>query len=205
MPTVSLNAFLKILSKGSPQKAAEYGRYLTPGGYDFYWMLKEAARALTVGGKPLVECSKAISEINRAVEKKHNLNALNSLDKWIKKNQIDEFFEIPISICMSPAGHLTIKLEPAFGCVRNGQRLILHAWNSQSISLSKNVASCGLFLIQQHLCTNGYADCSPAILDLRRRELFSAKALPPMVGPMVASELAWADIFFAGVAASKAA
>lgn len=51
MPTVSLNAFLKIVSKGSPQKATEYGRYLTPGGYDFYWMFKDAAHALTVGGK----------------------------------------------------------------------------------------------------------------------------------------------------------
>jgi hypothetical protein len=51
MPTASLNAFLKIVSKRSPQKATEYGRYLRPGGYDFYWMLKDAARALTVGGK----------------------------------------------------------------------------------------------------------------------------------------------------------
>jgi hypothetical protein len=60
MPTVSLNAFLKILSKSSPQKSTEYGRYLNPGGYDFYWMLKEAVRARSVGGASLADCSKAI-------------------------------------------------------------------------------------------------------------------------------------------------
>src|SRR5205823_6174458 len=129
MPTVSLNAFLKILSKSSPQKATEYGRYLTPGGYDFYWMLKEAAHALTIGGKELAECSKAISKIDRAVEKKHNLGALTSLDKWLKKHDIKEFFEVPGSNYVSPAGHITVKLEPTFGYVKDGHRHILHAWN----------------------------------------------------------------------------
>jgi hypothetical protein len=200
MPTVSLNAFLKILSKSSPQKTTEYARYLSPGGYDFYWMLKDAARALTIGGKDLDECSKAIVKIDRAVEKKHNLAALKSLDKWLKSHNVVDFFESPTGICTSPGGHLTIRLEPAFGCVRDGQRLILHAWNSQSITLPKNVAACGLYLIQQHLCTGDFANCIPAILDLRKRELFTARAVPPMIGPMVASELAWVDSFFAAVA-----
>lgn len=196
MPTVSLNAFLKILSKSSPQKATEYERYLSPGGYDFYWMLKDAAHALTVGGKDLAECSKAILKIDRAVEKKHNLSALNSLDKWLKKHSVTDFFGCPTGTCSSPGGHLKIKLEPAFGCIREEQRLILHAWNSQSVSLPKNVAGCGLYLMQQHLCVEEFAKCVPAILDLRKRELFIARAVPPMIEAMVASELAWADGFF---------
>src|ERR1700712_4462017 len=96
MPNVSLNAFLKILSKSSPQKATEYGRYLTPGGYDFYWMLKEAVRARTVGGKDLAECSQAILKIDRQVEKKHNLGALTSFDKWLTKQGPVDFFECPV-------------------------------------------------------------------------------------------------------------
>src|SRR5262249_4975013 len=129
MPTVSLNAFLKILTKSSPQKAAEYGRYLTPGGYDFYWLLKDAARSLTVGGKSLEECLKVIEKIDRPVEKKHNLSALKSLSAWLKKEKIEQFFETPSSSFASPAGHVTIKLEAAFGYVKDGQRHVLHAWN----------------------------------------------------------------------------
>lgn len=33
MPTISLTSFLKILTKGTPQKVQEYKRYLAPGGY----------------------------------------------------------------------------------------------------------------------------------------------------------------------------
>ena len=203
MPTVSLNAFLKILSKSSPQKAAEYGRYLTPGGYDFYWMLKDAARALTIGAKSLDECSKPILSIDRPVEKKHNLSALKSLGKWLEKEKITEFFDPPTTNFSSPAQLVKIKLEPAFGCVRENHRMIVHIWNSQTLTLSKNVGSCGVYLMQQHLCIDGFADCIPAILDTRKRDLFSARGVPSMIPAMVASELAWADSFFTAV--SKAA
>jgi hypothetical protein len=196
MPTVSLNAFLKILSKSSPQKATEYGRYLTPGGYDFYWMLKEAVRARSVGGKDLAECSKAILKINRLVEKKHNLGALTSFDKWLMNQGPIEFFECPVGSCSSPEGQLKIKLEPAFGYISNGQRRIVHTWASQSVTLPRNVAACGLYLLKDNLCVDEFADCVPTILDLRKRELFVAEMLPTMTGATVASELAWADGFF---------
>jgi hypothetical protein len=200
MPTVSLNALLKILSKSSPQKAAEYGRYLTPGGYDFYWMLKEAVRARSVGGKDLAECSKAILKIDRTVEKKHNLGALASFDKWLTKQGAVEFFEGPVGSCSSPEEYLKIKLEPAFGYVWKGQRRIVHTWASQSITLPRSVAACGLYLLKDKLCVNEFVDCIPTILDLRRRELFVAELLPAVIGPTVASELAWADGFFKAVA-----
>jgi hypothetical protein len=58
------------------------------------------------------------------------------------------------------------------------------------------VAACGLYLIRDKLCIDGFADYVPTILDLKRRELFIAELLPPMIGPTVASELAWADGFF---------
>jgi hypothetical protein len=184
------------LSKSSPQKATEYGRYLTPGGYDFYWMLKEAIRARTLGGKDLAECSKPILKIDRLVEKKHNLGALNSFDKWLKGLGPVEFFECPASSCTSPEEHLKIKLEPAFGYVWKGQRRVVHTWASQSVTLPRTVAGCGLFLLKDKICVDGFADCIPTILDLKRRELFISELLPPMIGPTVASELAWADGFF---------
>lgn len=130
------------------------------------------------------------------VEKKHNLGALTSFDKWFSKLGPVNLFECPVGSCSSPQEHLRIKLEPAFGYIFNGQRRIVHTWASQSISLPRNVAGCGLYLLKQHLCVNEFADCVPSILDLRRGELFIAESLPPLVGITVASELAWADGFF---------
>ncbi len=203
MPNVSLNAFLKIVSKNSPQKTQEYGRYLTPGGYDFYWRLKEAAVAYAVDGKSFEDCMIPLADIAREVEKKHNVSAFKSLDKWMNAEVTDGFFSSPIAACPSPEGFITVKLEPAFGCVRKGKRLLVHLWAAQGISLPRNVAACGLYLMKQHLCVGEYSDCTPAILDLRRPGLIVADALPPQIALMVASEYAWADGFFK--ASSKAA
>jgi hypothetical protein len=196
MPTVSLNAFLKILSKASPQKTQEYGRYLTPGGYDFYWMLKEAARARTVGKQSFAECSQPILKIDRTVEKKHNLAALKSLDKWLVDEKAAGFFEVPLVSVKSPGGFLTVKLEPTFGYTLNGKRRLVHTWASQTASLSKHALGCGLYLLKQNVCAGEFSDCTPTILDLGKRHLAIAEAFHPMVGAMAASELAWADGFF---------
>jgi hypothetical protein len=196
MPTISLTSFLKILTKGTPQKVQEYSKYLTPGGYDFYWQLKEAAHALTVGGESYPDCAKPIEEINRDVERKHNLEGLKSLSKWLNKHQPAAFFGCPVSSCSSPGGFVTIKLEPEFGTVMNGQRRIVQIWNSKGSNLTRTVAGVGIYLLQKHLCVGDFADCKGGILDLRRRELFLSDALPANVESMVTSEFAWLDGFF---------
>jgi hypothetical protein len=88
MPTISLTSFLKILTKGTPQKVQQYSRYLAPGGYDFYWQLKEAAHSLTVGGENYADCAKPIKESQRDVERKHNLDCLMPLSKWLDKQKV---------------------------------------------------------------------------------------------------------------------
>jgi hypothetical protein len=196
MPTVSLNAFLKILSKNSPQKAAEYGRYLKPGGYDFYWLLKNAIRARTLGRATFEECSKPITNIDRAVEKKHNLNALKAFDRRLAPIGDVEFFEVPTVTISSPRDHLRVRLEPAFGYVTKDQRRMVHTWSAQAPALTQNLAACGLYLLKQNLCVAEYGDCVPSILDLRKVALYISEAIPPLAGAMVASEMAWADGFF---------
>lgn len=195
MPTISLTSFLKILTKGTPQKVREYSKYLQPGGYDFYWSLKIASHAHTVGGETLLECSKPISDITRDVERKHNLAGLQSLSKWLKKYNVTKFFDAPADACKSPEGFLTVKLEPEFGIVMNDQRRVVQVWNTKD-SLTRTAAGVGIYLLQNHLCKEGFADCRAGVLDLRKRNLFIADALPPNMGAIVASELAWADGFF---------
>jgi hypothetical protein len=80
VPQIGLTTFLKLLSKGTPQKAAEYGKYLTPGGYDFYRTLKEAATAHTVGGVSLEDCAAIIKKnARRAPEIEHNIAGITAL------------------------------------------------------------------------------------------------------------------------------
>ena len=203
MPTISLTSFLKILTKGTPQKVSEYSKYLTPGGYDFYWQLKQAAHSLTVGGESFAECAKSINEITRDVERKHNLDGLKSLSKWLAKNNIAQCFSPPVGSASSPGKFVTIKLEPEFGAVMDGKRRLIQLWNSKGSNLSRVVAGVGIYLIQKTICVGDFADCKGGILDLRKRELYVADALPTNVEAMIASEFAWLDGFFS--AHSKAA
>ena len=200
MPTLSLNAFLKIVTRTTPQKLSDYGKYQTPGGYDFYWMLRDAAHARTVGGELPAECLQPILDINRDVEKKHNASAFKALDVWLKKENPSAFFESPVGLANSPLGLLSVKLEPAFGYEREGKRRLVHLWSTQSPALPQNVAGCGLYLMKQQLCVGEFADCVPAILNLRKKQLIVADAFHRSTTAMLASEFAFADGYFSSIA-----
>lgn len=199
MPTQSLSAFLKIITRTTPQKLSEYAKYQTPGGYDFYWMLRDAAYARTVGGESSAECLQPILDINRDIEKKHNKSAFKALDWWLGKENPASFFESPVGSIESPAGHLSVKLEPAFGYEKNGKRRLVHLWATQSPALTQNVAGCGLYLMKHKLCVDEFSDCSPAILNLRNKTLITAEAFHSSTSVMVASELAFADAYFISI------
>lgn len=200
MPTQSLNAFLKIITRTTPQKLSDYAKYQTPGGYDFYWMLREAAHARTVGGESSAECLQPILDINRDVEKKHNSAAFKALDWWLNKENPAAFFEAPVGSFDSPSGYLSVKLEPAFGYEKDGKRRLVQLWATQTPPLTQSVAGCGLYLMKQHLCVGEFDDCVPTILNLRNKHLITAAAFHPSTVAMVASELAFADAYFALIA-----
>jgi hypothetical protein len=196
MPTIALTSFMKILTKGTPQKVQEYSKYLTPGGYDFYWQLKDAAHAFTVGGGSFADCAKPIEDSTRDVERKHNLDCLKALRKWLDREQPESFFDAPAAVHSSPAGLVTIKLEPEFGMVSKGQRRLVQLWNAKGSNLTRTVAGVGIYLLQTNLCVGEFAECKAGILDLRKKELYVADAFPANVEAMVTSEFAWLDGFF---------
>jgi hypothetical protein len=71
--SVNANRFVECIFKNLIQefaaKATEYGRYLSPGGYDFYWLLKDAIRAPSLKRLGLADCSKPILAIDRVAKK----------------------------------------------------------------------------------------------------------------------------------------
>jgi hypothetical protein len=152
------------LTKGTPQKVQQYSRYLAPGGYDFYWQLKEAAHSLTVGGENYADCAKPIKESQRDVERKHNLDCLMPLSKWLDKQKVTKFFDPPVGSCSSPAGFVTIKLEPEFGVIRNDQRRIVQLWNCKGSNLTRTAAGVGIYVLERYLCLGDFADCKGGFL-----------------------------------------
>jgi hypothetical protein len=196
MPVISLPAFLKILTKGTPQKVQLYGRYLQGGGYDFYWPLKEGAHAITVGGEPHADALKAISDIPRETEKKYNLAAFKNLTKWLDKKKPSQFFDAPVTSVVSPGGHLSVKLEPEFGAVIDGQRYLAQLYYAKDTTLSKVAFSLGTRMMQKYLCQGEFTDCQAAILDLRKREVFAAPYDAAAMDLMLDYEFSWADSFF---------
>jgi hypothetical protein len=198
MPVVSLGAFLKIVTKTTPQKASLYGRYLMPGnGYaGFYKPLHDAAYSLTVGGANFDEIKQAIENLPREAERKHNVAAVMNLNRWIKKFKPTDFFDAPRGIVKSPGGHLAVRLEPEFGAVLSGTPRLLQVWYAKDLNLSKTAIGVGERLIEKHLCVGKFSSCKAGILDLRRKEVLDHSSDDQAMDILIAGEFAWADAFF---------
>lgn len=197
MPIISLSAFLKIVTKATPQKVSLYRRYLTPGGYGgFYRPLQDGIHAVTVGGEKFSEIAQVIDDLPREAERKHNLTALTNFEKWRKKYEPTDFFAVAPGLVTTPGRHLSIKLEPEFGATLSGTRRVLQIWYSKDVNLSKTAIAIGERLIEKHLCLHEHADCKAGILDLRRKAVLDHTPDDIAIDLMIASEFAWIDTFF---------
>ncbi len=180
--------------------------YLKPGGFDFYYYLKEASYSATVGGEPFAQCLAALDEIGPDVQRKYNILAVKALGKWIDKAKPTEFFAPPVGSVVTPGNYVRVKLEPDFGAVVNGNRRLVQVWYSKSTSLTKNAVTLGTYFIKKHLCVGEFTDSQPGILDLGKKELVTVEGSELVMDLMVSSEFAWIDNFFkTHEAATKAA
>jgi hypothetical protein len=196
MPTIALPTFLKILGKNSPQKVTEYSRYRKAGGYNFYHSLHDAAYAYVIGGDTFELCLEDLKTISRVPEQKYNVAAFQQLGKWISKSGANSFFTAPFSTVTSPKGHLTVKLQPAFGCMINHQRWLLQLFYAKDASLAKTAVSLGKRMMEKHLSVGDFVDCKVGILDLRKPGVLSPQADALAMDLLLDSEFAWIDSFF---------
>jgi hypothetical protein len=205
MQTTSLDTFLRILTKGSPQKVQEFNKILTSPGYPYYQPLKDGAYAVTVGNEPLQQRLNAVIKVTSGVRQEYNVKALKGLGGWLKKSKPQSFFQPPAGTVTTPGGYLTVKLKPEFGTVLNGSRFLVHVWYSKDTSLSKTTVTLGNHLIQKNLCVGDFTNCTACILDLRRKELLDVKGDDQVMDLLISSEFAWIDNFFAAREAAAAA
>jgi hypothetical protein len=188
---------LKLCANTPAAKATAYGKYLEPGGYDYYWRLKAMAHAMTVEGKPYVDCEKVILGIKDETKRKYNLAGLKSLARWLEKEkEQSKFFAPPSALCTTPKGYLTIRLAPEFGIESKAGRRLVTLWNVKAPAMTQKIAATGIYLKQQHLQMEQFSDCKCAIFDLRKAAMFVSDVVPTEVATIVAKEFAWVDSFF---------
>jgi hypothetical protein len=196
MHMVGLMAFLKILSMGPPQKLVAYGKYLEPGGFDFYNPLKLAAHSATVDGEAIASLLASLEEISIESRRKYNTAAVKALGSWMKKTKPEQYFDPPAIGAPTPFKFFSVKLEPAFGVVLEGQRRLVHVWFSKNTNLSKTAVHVGNWLVRKNLCTGPFEDCRPGILDLRKKALLTMEGDPLAMDLLVSSEFDFIDKFF---------
>jgi hypothetical protein len=204
MPIISLGSFLKIITKGTPQKVQLYGRYLTPGGFGGYYRpLQDGVHELTVGAEKYSEVLSTIKELPWESQREHNVQAIKNFDKWTKKYKPSGFFAAPVGTVSTPGKYLSIKLEPEFGAVLSGEKRLLQVWYSKDTTLSKTAIGIGERLIEKHLCVGSYSDCKAGILDLWRKAVLVHEPDDIAMDLMIAGEFAWIDGFFQAQKESK--
>ena len=103
MLTLSVDTFLKILGKGSPQKVQELNRLQASSGFPYYSPLKEGAYALTVNAEPLAQRISIIENATTGTRRQYNAAAIKNLAAWMKKQNPEAYFQPPVKVITTPA------------------------------------------------------------------------------------------------------
>lgn len=192
MVRVALTTFLKCMLLPTTEKARQYGRYSSPGGYDFYKSLKRGAASVTHGGKLAQDVRDNISLLKNITERDHNLLGFDRLQDWLKKSS-GEYFSPDHATVSSPDGRLVIRIEPEIGQKISGSERIISIWNTQKPKISPTVAGIGVYLMSKSLAKKSQTDTQFCILDVRSGKLFGMENIPNDAELLSRTELAIAD------------
>jgi hypothetical protein len=204
MPQIGLTTFMKLWAQHPSRKEQEYRRYLTPGGYDYYWSMKRAAAALTYGGLKVGEALRILAGIKREAEHQNNLAGITSLSKFL--DGLDcSYFAPPRGLRTSPKGELTVKVEPQFGVKLQSERRLVTLWNTKSPEMTMPIATVGISLMFDALARDQFGDCTCSILVLRTGKWFVAERTTDEMRTAILRELEWIDRLFEKFRSERAA
>jgi len=196
MPQVVLTTFLKLWNHSPSRKEAAYRKYLSPGGYDFYWSMKAGAETLTHGDGDLGKALRVLDGLSREAEREHNGYGIKTLAELLSGLK-GEYFKAPRGSVSSPLGHLTIKVEPEFGIkLEKGRRRLVSLWNTKTPELTTALAAVGFALMFDAVARDEFRDCSCSICDLRQKRWLVADATTATMQLAIRRELDWLDRLF---------
>jgi hypothetical protein len=119
----------KLWTHNSTRKESEYRKYLTPGGYPYYWSMKAGAEVLTSGGD-LERALSVVEGLTRESERVNNAYGIKTLAELLAEVK-GKCFQAPRGSVSSPLGHLTIKVEPEFGIELENAKATSHSVEHQ--------------------------------------------------------------------------
>ncbi len=195
MPRIALTTFLKLWSHNPQRKEAEYRKYLTPGGYDYYWSMKAGVELLTNGSGDLEKALDVPNGLSRASERENNAYGIRTCAELLAAHK-EQCFKAPGTSLSSPLKHLAIKIEPEFGIKFEGRRRLVTVWNTKKPEMTRSLAAVGLSLMFDTLVRDEFEDCNCAIYDLRQKRWLIADATTTATSIAIRQELDWVDWLF---------
>jgi hypothetical protein len=172
--TLSFTTFLKFCASTPRGKISAFRTFQTPGGYDFYKVLKKLAAGLAAKQISLAEAKDQIAEIKQLPERKHTLNAIERFHAWLADKHV-EFATPPKRTFSSPSGLIKIRLEPELAFKNaEGTISVLYIWNLDRPELSTDLAGQGLRLLMDKVIGEHFEF---GLLDLRKSKVIGDEAL----------------------------
>lgn len=206
MPTMGFARFLKLASLDTPAKFNEMVSYLTPGGYDFYWSARHCIAAIASGEMTRGEAAKQIGALKNHAERKHNLARLKIFLSWFDR-QMFRSSRVPPKVFQSPTQSLTIKVDPELFFEKEGEKLLVSLWNTQSVVLTAAAAAEGILIMQKCFRNTAYVSCRMGILDLTKTnpKLHLSGTTSPRAEAMLRHDVASLETIWTAIVEADAA
>jgi len=176
LPRIAFSTFVKLGHLQSHELSAEIEKYSSPQrGYDFYKTLRKAARQYAGEQAAFDHASNVIKRLKPSPERTHNLDALESLERWIKKHKPKLFRPPEFKIYTGPHKKFEVRVEPEFSMEFEDILWNVQIFYNQTIRLKPTSTEPALHLLQNRYLGGPDGNAHPAILDLGSGKLIGKK------------------------------
>lgn len=175
MTRMMLQTFLANDLSDSVTKANRLSKYTSsPGGGDYWWGAKQAARRMINDAESYDQAVAAFSAMTVPHQHSDNQKLCQRIYQWKLKNAdlVPVVDEMPTAEIAAPQGELVVKLEPNFAVVRKGVVEAYTLWTFKELRLTSKVAGMGIHLLELGLQHDARADWRFYLLDAVTLERF---------------------------------
>lgn len=166
MPRMNLTTFLANDAADSVTKTSKILKYVdSPGGADYYWALKAAAKKMFLDGEPYDQAVGVMANMTVNHQRVDNQTALLAAHQWKLANP-GEAVAPPSGSISGPKGELIIKLEPAWAVRRKGIVEAYVPWTFKHERIARPVAGMGVWLLESGLQHDDYESWRFYLIDL---------------------------------------
>jgi hypothetical protein len=198
---ITFTTFLKICASTPRGMIRELRTFTSPGGYDFYKVMKRSIVGLASGAVNFTQALHDIEQIVQKPEREHTLEAVHKFQKWLDTQSLT-WHAPPRAAYKSKSGLLMVRIEPELAFTDDGGiTSVIHLWNLNKPELKKTLAGEGLQLMMSNVVGAHYEF---GIFDLRKNtilgaDVVSSNSLAVLESDLKVIERIWKDIHDPGL------